>query len=812
MSHDLRQALRVLAKRPGLTLLTVVTLALGIGATTAVWSVASAVLLRPYPHIDTDRWAYLYEQPKVEGLTLVAVSVPNFRDWKEQSRSFSDLVLWHPWSYNVSGSAADEPERVEAAVITPDVFTALGVRPAAGRLLLASDDSKDAARPVLISHGLWERRFGRDPAVAGKQITLNLVPHTVVGVAPAEFSFPPETRTDVWTPYSADAVAGATDRGGRGLRVAGRLAPGVSFESAQKELSLIADRLAGEYPENQDYGVQVVPMREGVSGEFRSPLLTLFGALGLVLLLACVNLANLQLVRLEARRKELALRAAVGAGRLRLARQLLAENLVLVGLGAGGGLLLAPLGSRLLLSFVPAAEVPYLKVTTDAMVLAGFAGVTALVALLSGVLPALAASRVDLVRTLAQGSGAVGTSRRVRHLFLVAQLALSLVPLVGAALLAQSLDRLRGVDPGFATDRRLTLSFSAPRARYATPEKIAALAEAVRDEVDQAPGVSAVGAAQHLPFAPAAGWLQAMSREDPRGITDPGRLPHVRYNVVTTRFVEALGLPLKAGRTFTRADSRESAWVVVVNEALARKYFAGEDPVGQRLWVGHAPDLPTSAPRTIVGVIGNALVQRLEEPVEPAAWVPVSQQDAGDGLWRTLLLVAHTETDPRSAIPAVRAAIARVDPDLALTGIETMEALLDTSVWRQRLSASVLIALAVAALGIAVLGVFGIVGYLVSQRVREIGLRMALGATRGEIGRMVMGEGLRLVVAGIALGLAGAWALTRTLSGLLFGVSAHDPATFAGLALVLAAAALLACALPARRAARMEALAALRHE
>jgi predicted permease len=769
-------------------------------------------LLRPYPHIDTDRWAYLYEQPKVEGLTLVAVSVPNFRDWKEQSRSFSDLVLWLPWSYNVSGSSADGPERVEAAVITPDVFTALGVRPAAGRLLLASDKSTSTDRPVLISHGLWERRFGRDPAVAGKLITLNLVPHTVVGVAPPEFSFPPETRTDVWTPYSADAVAADTARGGRGMRVAGRLAPGRSFESAQNELSVIADRLAREYPENQDYGVRVVPMREGVSGEFRSPLLILFGALGLVLLLACVNLANLQLVRLEGRRKELALRAAVGAGRLRLARQLVAENLVLVGLGAGAGLLLSPMGTRFLLSFVPAGEVPYLKVDTDAIVLAGFAGVTALVALLSGVLPALASSRIDLVKSLAQGPGTPAGGRRVRHLFLVAQVAMSLVPLVAAALLVQSFDRLRRVDPGFATERRLTLSFSAPRARYATPEKIAALAEAVRDEVDQAPGVSAAGAAQHLPFAPGIGWLQAVSREDPRAITDPGRLPHVRYNVVTTRYVEALGLPLKAGRTFTRADSREAAPVVVVNEALARMYFPGEDPLGQRLWVGHAPDLPTSAPRTIVGVIGNALVQRLEDPVEPAAWVPVSQQEAGDVLWRTLFLVAHTQTDPRGAIPAVRAAIARVDADLALTDIETMGARLDASVWRQRLSANVLMALGVAALAIAVLGVFGLVGYLVSQRVREIGLRMALGATRGEIGRMVMGEGLRLVLCGVGLGLAGAWAATRSLSSLLYGVSAHDPATFGGLALVLALAALLACAIPARRAARMEALTALRHE
>jgi predicted permease len=811
MISDLRLAWRASRKRPGFALAAVSTLALGLGANTAVFSVVNAALLRPYPHIDADRWAYLWERPSVEGLTLLSVSVPNFRDWKAQSRSFSDLTLFFHWSYNLSGVEGGDPERLPAVVVTPDVFPSLGVPPEHGRWLADSD----GPYTVLISHGLWRRRFGGDPGIVGRKIDLNLVPHTVVGVMPAAFAFPPEARTDIWGAFAADRVASAAGRDARGNRVAGRLRAGVSHQAAQAELDVIADRLAAQHPENKGFGVGLVPLREAVAGDFRTPLLTLSGALGLVLVLSCISLANVQLTRWEARRKELAVRAALGARAWRLARQVLTENLALA-LAAGGlGMLLAPAGTRLLLSFVPPEQIPWLSVTTDRTVWLASGGLTLSVALLTGGLSALRAARADLAAVLAAsswGSGAGSVSRRARHAFLIAQLALSLAPLAGAGLLVQSFLRLRSVDPGFPSAGRLTLSYSAPRARYPDPEKMAALAERVAAEVGQLPGVRAAGAGQALPFAAGAGWLQAFTRRDPAGVPNPADLPHVRYNVVSTGYVEALGVPLKAGRTFERTDTGESLPVVVINQALARKYFPGEDPLGQTFWVGHAQALTGSPARTVVGVVGDVLLGQLDEAVEPAAWVPVSQQRQGELVWRTLFLAVDAGTDPLAMVPAVRRRVASVDAELALTDIRSMEDRLGEALWRHRLAAGVVGALGMVALVIAVLGVFGIVGLLVSRRTGEIGVRMALGATGRDVVGLIMREGFRLVMLGTLLGLLGAVLLARSLSSLLYGVGAGDPITFAVTALALAGAALLACYLPARRAAGVSPLSALRHD
>src|SRR5215468_883542 len=822
MFQDMRYSLRMLAKRPGFTLIAVLTLALGIGANTAIFSVVNAALLRPYPHIDTDRWAYLNERPSVEGSKGgrgLAVSVPNYLDWKRQSQSFSDMILWQGWSYSSTG--VGDPERLQAAIITPEVFPALGARAVAGRFFAPSDEPQTPERRVVISYGLWQRRFGGDPNIEGKQVDLNLVPHTIVAVAPPGFTFPPNSRNEIWVPWFTQTMRADIERdpsawrSARGFGVAAKLKPGVSFQTAQAEMNLIAERLASQYPEDKGYGVQVTPMRESIAGDFRAPLLALFGALGLVLLLACVNLANLQLTRLEARRKEIAVRAALGADRWRLSRQLLTESLLLALVAGGMGMMLAPAGVKLLLSFIPPQQIPWLSVKTDRMALLVSVGITLFVALLSGALPAFRAARVDLVSALAGGGtapGAAGVSRRTRHAFLIAQLALSLVPLAGAGLLIQSFVRLQRVDPGFAAGRRLTFSYSAPRARYREREKIAALAERMRDEVSQLPGVQAAGLAQALPFAAGIGWLQAITRQDPKSIDNPANLPHVRYNVVSTGYVEALGVPLKAGRTFTKADTREAQPVVIINESLARKYFAGEDPLGKQFWVGHAQALSGYQPRAVVGVIGDTLLNKLEEQAEAAAWVPLSQQEASEDTWRTLFLIVNTKTDPLGMIAGIRQQIAKVDADLALTDIRTMEGRLDESVWRQRLAATAMGALSLAALVIATLGVFGIIGYLVSRRTHEIGVRMAIGANRRDIIRLVMREGVWFTLAGVGLGLAGAMSMTRYISSLLYGVSAYDPITFVVAALSLAGAAMLACYLPARRAAKVDPLVALRHE
>ncbi|MGH9847678.1 MAG: FtsX-like permease family protein, partial [Blastocatellia bacterium] len=615
-------------------------------------------------------------------------------------------------------------------------------------------------------------------------LNLNLAPHTVVGVAPPGFSFPPETKTDIWTANSLSAIERETARSGRGYRAAGLLKPGVTLTAAQAEMNVIAARLAQQYPEDKGFGVRVVGMREGVAGDFRTPLLALLGALGFVLLLACVNIANLQLVRLEARRKELAVRAALGASRWRLLGQLLMESLLLIAIAGALGIWLAPLGVRLLLWLAPPEEISWLKVKMDVSVWLVSFGVTALTAVLAALLPALKAARFNVTSALnATRTSSGALSRRWRSAFVIAQLALAVIPLTGAALLVNSFVRLRHVEPGFQTDHQLTLSFFVPRVRANTPAQIAQLAERISEAVRHTPGVKAAGAVQYLPFSSAAGWGQALSRQDPQG--NPADLPHVIYTVATTGYLEALGIPLKAGRLFSAFDTSTSTPVVVINEALAKRYFPNEDPLGKPLWIGHAQLLPGSAPRTIVGVVGDTLRDRLDVAPNAAAWVPISQQTFGELTWRTLYLTAQTSVEPLSAVAAVRQQIATVDAEMPLTDIATMEERLGESLWRQRFTASVLGALSLVALVIAALGVFGVISYLVSQRTQEIGVRMALGALPGNIFQLVLKEGMTSVLIGIALGLAGSLVVTRWLENLLYGVSSKDPVTFVGVALLL---------------------------
>jgi putative ABC transport system permease protein len=810
MMQDLRYGVRILLKSPSLTAITILILALGISSNTAIFSIINAVLLRPYPHLDIDRWAYLNEKPNVAGLNLVAVSVPTYRDWKAQSRSFTDMVLLYPYTVNLSSSG--EAERVQIVYTSPEIFSALGSTPAAGRLVRHPDDGD---RVAVISYSLWQRRFGGDPNLPGKKIDLNLVPFTVIGVAPPDLSFPPNIKVDVWSLYSEQNITSPTGHDGRNHSVVAKLRDGVDFKQAQAEMDVIAGNLASQYREMEGWGARVTPMRESLAGNLRKPLFVLSGALALVLLLACVNIANLQLVRLEARRKEIATRAALGAGRLRLARQILTEGLIL-GIVAGAiGISLVPTEIKLLLSFVPPQQLPWLAVKIDGRVLAVSAGITILVTITFSLLSMFRALPRNIVGALTSSrleGGSVAINRRLRKIFLIAQVALSLVPLVGAALLIQSFIRLLNVEPGFNADHRLTLTFTAPRARYNEPGKLADLAERIQSEVGQIPGVKAAGLAQYLPFATTVGWGQAITRQDPHSIANPAALPHAHYNVISTGYVEALGLPIKAGRTFTKSDNKNSTPVVIINEALARRYFADEDPIGKQMWVGHAQALTERAPHTIIGVTGNALLTKLEEKPGPAAWVPVSQQpDNLDG-WRTMYLVAHTSADPRDLIAAVRGRIGDVDADLALADIKTQETRVSESVWRQRLMVYVLTALGLAAVIIAVLGVYGIISYLVSRRTQEIGVRVALGATRSNIIRMVVSEGLWPVLAGIGLGIAGALALIRVLSSLLYGVDRMNPITIVISAVLLAGVALLACYIPARRAARIDPMAALRHD
>jgi putative ABC transport system permease protein len=810
--QDLRYGARMLRKAPVFTLIAVMTLALGIGANTAVFSVINAALLKPYSHIETDSWVYLSERNAAKGLMSAAVSVPNFRDWRAQNQSFSDMVLWYQLNLNLSGSGAGEPERVRVTVVSENQFSALKLVPAAGRFFIP-EDVNGPGNICVISYGLWQRRFGGDPNLLGRDISLNLRQKTVIGVAPPGFSFPVETQiqTEIWVPWFWRDIESETGRDGRGFSAAAMLKPGASLSAAQADMDAIAGRLAAQYPEDKGFGVHLTPMRESVAGSFRTPLMILLGALGFVLLLACVNIANLQLVRLEARRRELAVRSALGASARRLLSQMATESLLLVAAAGVLGFCLAPIGVKLLLWLVPTEQIPWLKVKTDILVLLVSFGATAMTALFAGLAPAFKAARIDVIGALgaARATGA-GLSRRWRVAFVIAQLALAVLPLSAAALLVNSFARLSRVEPGFRVDNRLTLSYFAPMLRAKDAAAVARLAERMSEELRRVPGIKAAGGVHYLPFSPAVGWGQAVSRERPQG--NPADLPHVSYTVATTGYLEALGISLKAGRLFSPADSATSAPVVVINEALAKRFFPNEDPLGKPVWIGHAQSLPSSPPHTIIGVIGDILLNNLDSTPNAAAWVPISQQGTGEGTWRNLYLVAHTTNEPQNALAAIRKQIATVDAEMALADIATMEERLGKSLWRQRFTASVLSAFSLIALAIAALGVFGVTSYLVGQRTHEIGVRMALGALPGDIFRLALKEGIVSTLIGIALGVAGSLVLTRYLGNLLYGVSAKDPLTLAAVAILLALVALAACGVPARRATKVDPLIALRSE
>ena len=813
--QDIRCSARLLARKPTYTVVVVLMLAFGIAALTSVFSLLSAVLLRSYGPIDTDRWVYIWEhRTKSSSLNQISASIPNYRDWKENTTQvFSNMVLWLPWSYTASGPGISNPERIRAAVISPDVFSTLTAAPTVGRFL-NSDDAKSGERRVLLSYDFWRRAYAADPALPGKTIRLNGATHIVVGVAPRGFAFPPEDLVDVWTVLPASALA-STDRAGRGYRVAAHLRPGVTPQMAQAALNVVAERLSSQFAEDKDYGALVIPMREGVAGNFRAPLLALSGAVGFALLLLCLNMGYLRVVHLEARRKEIALRVVLGASQGALLRHLLLETLLLLAIGGALGILLAPAAVRLLLSFVPPREIPWLHARLDAVALLGVLGLTALAAVFSGLLPIIKTVRSELARTLSAG-GATGSSAatagRLRGAMIAAQIALALVPLCGAGLLMRSFVHLLEVAPGFDSAHRLTLAFSAPKARYAGPAEISALAQQIREKTQDISGLKQEGLAQAIPFSPGARWLQAITRSDPKGLQSFSTLPLVRYSVITPGYFEAMGIPLKSGRLFSESDAGNAQPVVLINEKLARLYFPGEDPVGKALWIGHAESLPKSPPRLVAGVVADTHMYALDSDPDAAAWVPLAQQTESEDIWRNLFFVANAEADPDTTLSAIRQRIRSVDPELATADATSMTDRLSDSLWRQRLSSSVLGAFSLAALGIAVLGVFGVTSYLVALRSREIGIRMAIGAKPADIWKMVVGQNLLLVAIGIAFGLAGTIALSRLLQSLLFAVRPSDPITLIVVAAALALSALGASLAPARRAAKVDPLVALRAE
>jgi putative ABC transport system permease protein len=802
--EDLRQdivfGLRVLRRNPVFSLVAVVTLGLGIGANTALFSITNAVVFRPLPFAEPERLLTLWESSAKSDNSRVIVSPANYLDWREQTRSFEEMGAYTEDFYNISEDDS-RPERVSAANATPSLFHTLGVRPALGRTFLPEEARPDAPRVVLLSHGLWQRRFGGDANVVGKSVKVNGNPFTVVGVLPQDFIISPR-RYEVYTSLRFSDTQ-RVNRRGRYLTVIARLRPGVTYEQARAEMNAVGARLSAQYPdENAGRAATVHPL-ELIGGGTRTALLMLLGAVGFTLLIACANVASLLLGQAAGRRKEMAVRAALGAGRLRLVRQMLTESLTLSLAGGLAGLLLAKWGVGLLVSLSPSSLPRAEQAGLDMRVLGFTLLVSTLTGLAFGLVPALQASKVDLTDALKAGARSAAGGRRslVRGALVAAEVALSLVLLVGAGLLVKSFVRLTEVELGFNPERVVAADISLPY-RYNSPEKRMEFFRQLLTRVEALPGVSSAAVSQSVPLSGEEHGAQfmAVGREPaPDGSDRYGSI----YHRVSEGYFKALGVRLLKGRDLTERDTAGAPGVALVNETLARQVFPGEDPLGKQIVLDRTPPRP----REIVGVVSDTrYVTPRREPV-PQIYVSYL-----DDPYHHMSLAVRATGDPAALVNGIREELSAMDKEVPLANVKEMEEYVSESLSPQRFSALLLTAFAVAALLLAALGVYGVISNSVTRRTHELGIRIALGARRGDVLRLVVGQGMRLVLLGLGAGLAGAFALTRLMESLLYGVSAFDPAVFAGVSLLLAATALVACYLPARRATRVDPMTALRHE
>lgn len=816
--QELRLALRMLLKHPGFTAVALFTLALGIAANTAIFSVADAVLFSPLPYAEPDRLAMVWGQSPDKARQTV--SPANFLDWRAQSQSFEGLAGISHVPFNLAGDGA--PEVVRGASVSANFFQVLGIPAALGSTFLASADGAGSPHRVVLGHRLWMRRFGGDPRVLGRMLRLNDLSYEVVGVMPERFEWPAIVPThasaaeppQLWVPAVHRDVPQlgpdtsqdtSTWRDGNYLRVVGRLKPGVTLEGAGRELDTLAARLAQEYPRtNTRSGIVLVPLREQLVGNVRSALWVLLAAVGLVLVIACANVANLFLARASARRQELTVRLALGARRGQLVRQLLTES-VLLALAAGTlGLLLALWGMDALLALVP-PELPRMgAVGMDGRVLA-FTLLTSLgTGVLFGLVPALQASKPDLNGVLRQGGGGrfVGAGHRSRSALVVGEVALAVVLLISAGLLLRSLWSMQSVDLGFRSEGVLTWRVSLPSAEYPDVARQAALFQRLQERVEALPGVKSVGAVSDLPFGGNNIWRLMDIDGQPRPA--PGDVRSVGYQVVTPGYFRTLGIPLKRGRDVTGADRADTQQVVLINDAAARQYWPGQEPLGQRIRLGSESDAPW---RTIVGVVGDVRQAGALEETRPESYVPALQDT-----FHFIQYTARTEGDPARLAAGVREAVSALDSNLPISQVWTMEEVVASAMARPRFLSTLVALFAALALLLAGVGLSGVIAYMARQRTQEIGIRMALGARPVDVLRLVVGSGMRLAVVGVALGLAGAWAATRAMASQLYGVSATDPLTFGSLALLVTAVTLVATWLPARRATRVDPMVAMRSE
>ena len=810
--QDLRFGARMLLKKPGFTLIAIITLALGIGANTAIFSVVYAVLLAPLPYPEPDRLALLWTRLEKIGLEQNWVSEPEVLDFRAQSELFESFGVVFASSFIHTGDG--EPEQLGGAQISSNFFSVLGTKVKAGRDFEPAEEAPGAPRVAILSHGFWQRAFGGEQSVIGSTINLSGRPTTVVGVLPANFSLmmPAEAlmrdNVDVWIPYAADYAK--EDRHSHGLTVIGRMKPGVTLKQAQEEMNAIAGRLYPVHYTDTGFEVKVVSLHGDIVKKIRPALLVLLASVGFVLLIACANVANLLLGRAAAREKEMAVRAAMGAGRVRLLRQLLTESVLLSLLGGAAGLALAVWGVDALLALSP-ADLPRVdEVTIDLRVLAFTFIVAALTGVLFGLVPALKASRIDLTLSLKEGSRSVaggGASQRLRSLIVVAEIALSLVLLVGAGLLMRSFVRLTRVDPGFDPHNVLTMKMTIPRTKYKDGNAAAAFYQQLLERIKALPGVESAAGISQLPLS-GDYWGGTLTFEGVTANAERGNLAsfEVDQRAITPEYFTTMRTPLLEGRFFTSQDVRSKPNVAIVDETLARRLWPDSTPVGRRFTFGRFPDKPADWVE-IVGVVRHIRHHKLDADVREEIYYPHARVS-----FSQMTLAIRTAGEPLSMVGAVRDTVHSVDQDQPVYRIRTMDELVSSALAPARFTMLLLLIFAGVAAALAAVGIYGVMSHAVTIRTHEIGVRMALGAQVSDVMRMVVGEGVRLVALGIGAGLTGAFFLTRLMTSLLFDVSATDSATFVTIPLLLAAVALGACFVPARRAAKVDPMVALRYE
>ncbi len=806
--RDLRYGARMLLKTPAVTLVAVIALTLGIGANTALFSVVNAVLLRSLPYTEGDRLAIVWEHRKIgAGNPQNVINLGNFYDWKEQNTVFSDMAAF--FDRNVNLTSDGEPEEVPGQIATTNLFSVLGVNAFQGRTFDANDGGPGQPNVVVISYSLWQRRFGGGQVV-GRKIILNNQENTIIGVLPADVGWYVQKGSminkapEIWSPWQVSNEL--KQRRGRFARAVARLKPGVTFEQAQNDMNVIAARLTQQYPEfDTNWGVNVVPLRTQFTGDIRKPLFILLGAVGFVLLIACANVANLLLARASSRRKEIAVRAGLGAGRWRIARQLLTESLLLSLVGGVLGLLLAWWGTKALIALSPPGLMDLRGVSVSLPVLAFTFALTLLTGIIFGLVPAVEATRFDLNDSLKEGGKNIGggsRTQRLRSLFVVTQVALALVLLVGAGLFMKSLSRLRSVDPGFNSKNLLTMRVNLPERKYDTDPKVLDFFSRALEQLRAIPGVESAGAINSLPFnGPHSGTRIQIEGEPVR---PPGQELHTGICVTDLKYFQAMQIPLKRGRLFTEQEAREMRHVVVVNEEFVRTNLPGQDPLGKRVTINMKDeDVPTE----IIGVVGDTKHLGLDSENEEMAYWPHPEL-----VYSSMTMVIRTKGEATSIAPAAREVIRNIDPEQPIGEVNTMEGLLATSVARSRFNTVLLGVFSLVALVMAAVGIYGVMSYSVQQRTHEIGLRMALGAQQGDVLRLVIKQGIILGLIGVGTGLLVSFGLTRLIVSLLFEVPATDPRTFAAVATGLFLITVVACYIPARRATKVDPLVALRYE